>query len=388
MRALLAGLLIGLLLVVAGCTESSKSSAPRSSVLVLRYDGPRDVGIVTTRPLASEEPVTAQRYAEALESYTEVMPAPTYRLAEPKATVADGTVTVDYQVSATRGSLASAQLADARTTLESWFWVPDARQAAFKVKGEPLALPEMTPYAQPTPRRYYTYLVHSVTGEVAYRMDAPAPKDVAEAISLLQKREIAKEAATAGFQPLLPAGAKLTADPAKIENGVVAVDLSTNLPAEDDARLAGMVLMLAQFPSVTAVRFTSDGKTVERPVMRGNLNAPITPYQLVLPESIGVIAGTEATEPVQGAVQAAAGRVPLEFGPARTWRTWSVVTAGPRQSDDRVTYVVQRDSEGKYAVKLQGATLTAAQARDAVPAAAIIALRLPGWAETAIREEM
>lgn len=384
MRAFLAGLLL-LTLVFTGCTESSKSSTPRTSLLVMRYDVTRDVAIVSTRPLASDEAVTAQRYADALESYAEVMPAPTYRLAEPKATVNDGVITVDFEFAAARGSLASAQLADAQTALESWFWVPGVERANFLVKGAPLALPEMAPFAQPTPRPYRTFVIQPDTGEMAYLFTAPAPKDLADAISLLQKREISKEAAKAGFQPLLPTGAKLATDPAKIDNGVLTVDVPASVAA-DDARLAGIVLMLAQFPHVTAVRFTVDGKATERAFLRGNLKASVTPYQLVLPESVGVIAGKDTAEAVQGAVQADAGRVPLEFGPVRTWRTWSAVTAGPRQSNERQTYLVQRTPEGQYAIKLKGADLTAAQVRDAVPAEALIALRLPGWGEAAIAD--
>lgn len=387
MRGLLIVLVIVMVgMVCAGCMDSSKSKpAPRSSVLVFSYDAARDASIARTRPLATTDEITPQRYAEELENYTEIMPVATYRLADPKATVTDGTVTVDYQMASTRGTLTDAQIAEARTTLESWFWVPKVRQANFQAKGAPLALATAEAYPQPASPTFHAYFIQPDTGEVAHLNGSAAPKDVKEAISLLQKGDISAGAKKQGFAPLLPAGVKLAADPTKIDGGVLTVNFSADVQPDDDARLAGIVLMLTQFSEVEAVQFIIDGKTVARPVMRGNLNAPLTPYLLLLPTDVAALLPKDTALPVQNAVQAEVGRVPLTFGSVKSWRNWALVTATREASEERQTYILKHEGDGTYTMKLKGAALTAAQIHDTVPAEAIVALRLPGW-EDAARE--
>ncbi|HOF87101.1 MAG TPA: GerMN domain-containing protein [Armatimonadota bacterium] len=384
MRSILVALFLGVLAFVVGCTESAESDTmPRASVLVFRYDAARDVAVATTRPLAGEEAVTPQRYADALENYAEIMPTPQYRLADPRATVAEDVITVNYQVAATRGSLSSAQRAEARVTLEGWFWTPEVRQARFQVRGEPMALPELAPFPQPMPPAYHTYVAQPVTGEVMHLVDLHLVETLPEAISALQTRAISESAMTQGLHPLLPAGMTLAADPATIEDGVLTVNLADGTGRDLDANLAGMVLMLAQFPEVSAVQFTFKDAKVDRPFMRGNLNAPITPYQLLLPAEVATLATQAQFAAIQQAVQAEVGRVPVTLRALRVWRNWAAVAVTLEGADAQQTVLLQRDNDGTYAVRMNAVNPTAMQIRDALPADAIIALRLPGWDDAA-----
>ena len=91
-----------------------------------------------------------------------------------------------------------------------------------------------------------------------------------------------------GFTTLLSPKATLTVPPERLKEEYLPVDLSTNVLPADHTRLAGMVLMLTQFPSPAAVKFTFGGKTVDEPFMRSKLRNPITAYDLLLPAAAKV----------------------------------------------------------------------------------------------------
>jgi len=257
------------------------------------------------------------------------------------------------------------------------------RQARFQVRGEPMALPELAPFPQPMPPAYHTYVAQPVTGEVMHLVDLHLVETLPEAISALQTRAISESAMTQGLHPLLPAGMTLAADPATIEDGVLTVNLADGTGRDLDANLAGMVLMLAQFPEVSAVQFTFKDAKVDRPFMRGNLNAPITPYQLLLPAEVATLATQAQFAAIQQAVQAEVGRVPVTLRALRVWRNWAAVAVTLEGADAQQTVLLQRDNDGTYAVRMNAVNPTAMQIRDALPADAIIALRLPGWDDAA-----
>jgi len=243
-------LLLSAALLLLGCGGEEGPYAPPTSLLTFRYDAARDVVLAATHALRTDEPVTAQRYAEALARRPESGYAPslTLRLASPEVAVQDDVLTVNYREAAGLGSLASAQVEAVMAALEGWRWVPGVREVRVQALGQPLTALGPLALAQPLAPAYHTYVVQPVTGEVGYLTGGAQPRTLAEAVTLLQRRTIRDTPALQGFRPLLPVGITLTVAADRLENGVQPVELSVNYPRTEVARLAGLVLNLAQFP--------------------------------------------------------------------------------------------------------------------------------------------
>lgn len=383
---LLLGCLFGLLLL--GCSEEGEP-APQAttSLLTFRYDAARDVVLATTHALATtDDSVTAQQYATALALRPEVSYAPstTLRLASPEVTVDNGALTVNYREAAGLQGLASAQVSAVLAALEAWFWVPGITEVRVQANGQPLTALGPVVLEQPMPRRFHTFVYQPATTEVAYLVGSLMPATLAEAVELLQQRQIREFPATQGFRPLLPQESMVTVRADALADGVLPIDLAADFPRVEPSRLAGMVLMFTQFPQVEAVRFTFGGQTVNIPFMRSNLGGPITPYDLLLPAEVGTVAGGQTLQELQSAARAALGQPPASFGPALTWRTWAVITAVPTAGAAPQTLVLQRGPVG-YNVVMSGTNLPLAQLLErGVPREAIQALRLPGWEQVAL----
>jgi len=383
------GFLMAAVLLLAGCPEE-ENGLPRQqpiSMLTFRYDAVRDVVIVSTRSLPVEDAITPQRYADALSLLPDASyaPSPTIRMALPQAMVADGVLTVNYREVAGLQQLSSAQAAAALASIEAWWWVPEVREVRLRFNGQPATVLGPVALTAPLQRASHTFVLQPVTGEVGYLVGALMPANLAGAIAILQNRQISAFPATQGFVSLLPANTTLTANPNQLANGVLAADLSANCPRTDNARLAGIVLMLAQFPAVQAVRFTFNGQTVSSPIMRGNLNAPLRPYDLLLPRAAAV-AASEVTDAVKIVVVKSLGQ-PAEFGQALVWQNMALITTRPPPEIAPVTFVLKEQEQG-YRVLASSPNIPVAELiKQGVPLEAVIAFRLPGWENLALTEQ-
>lgn len=377
-------MLLGMLLLVcclAGCEEEEEQPSTTRSLLTFRYDAARDVVLANTAPITTTLPVTGTAYAGALTRQPDVSyaPSPTIQLSDPAVTLSDGGLTVNYRTATDLGGLASAQSTAVLAALEAWWWTPGVRTLRVQAAGQPLTTVGPVAVTQPLSRTFHTYVVQPLTGEVAYLVGALNPATLADAVAVIQRREITEFPATQGFQPLLPPGVTMTVATDRLADGVLPVNLSAEFPRAQSFRLAGIVLMLTQYPEVDAVRFTFGGETIDAPFMRGNLNAPITPQLLLLPADAARPASREITQTLQAAVQARLGKALASYGPALVWREWATISVVPEAGAAAQTFVLKQAPDG-FTVQLAGANLTAEQLTTAnVPRDAIIALRIPGW---------
>lgn len=286
-------------------------------------------------------------------------------------------ITVNYREVAGLGQLSSAQVAAALAALEAWWWVPDVREMRLQFNGQPTTTLGPLAITQPLRQAFHTFVLQPATGEVGFLLGTLTPVDLAGAIAILQSRQISEFPEQQGFRPLLPPNVTLTANPNQIVNGVLTVDLSANFPRTDNVRMAGIVLMLTQFPVVRAVRFTFDGQTISAPMMRGNLNTPLTPYDLLLPPAAAV-AGAEVTGAVKTAAVKALGQ-PAEFGQALVWQDIALITTQPPPDTPPQTFVLKEQPQG-YLVLASGPNIPVARLLEqGVSYEAVIAFRLPGW---------
>ncbi|HEY3418767.1 MAG TPA: GerMN domain-containing protein [Armatimonadota bacterium] len=381
MRWLLLGVMCAGMALLAGCSEKEETAVPRTSLLLFRYDPAREVVTASTVPLAGKGMPTAQQYADALAAQpgASYAPSASLRLADPQATVADGTVTVNYRQADGLAALSSAQTTQVLAMLEAWWWVPGVRDVRLQVKSAPVAMLGPLAITQPLTRTFYTYVMQPETGEVAYQVGSLTPRTPTEALAILQRREIRQFPATRGFRPLLPVDATITPAFDKLANGVLPVNLTGAFPPAEHARLAALALNFTQFPEITAVRFTSDGATVNEPFMRGNLNAALTPYDLLLPMDVALPATEAEAAAVKTAVSTALGREPAGMGTPIIWREWALVTVTPTAGTPAQTYLL-RQTTGTYTVQVSGANLSVtSDLLRTVPREVLIALRVPGW---------
>ena len=368
--------------VLTGCPDQDGVPGQQSSsILVFRYDAVRDVVITSTYQLSADTPITAQRYANALAALPEVSYTPTaaIRLANPLATVVNDVLTVNYRDVAGLQQLSSAQAASAVAAFEAWRWVPGVREVRLQAAGQPMTILGPLVITQPLQFGNYTYVVNPTTGEVAYLVGSLNPATIAQAVTILQQREIRELPAQAGLRPLLPVGVTISANPAAITTaGVLTVNLSANFPREETARLAGIVLMMTQFPTVNAVQFTFGGQTVNAPFMRSNLNAPIRPYDLLLPLIVASAASVETTAQLQAIAEKTLGRK-AEVASALVWQDLALLTTDAQPGTAPQT-VALRKMEQDYVVLGHGVNLSVVQLlQQGVPQEAITAFRLPGW---------
>ncbi len=392
MRGILLYSAVLAVLLLMGCSTEKvepRRTTERISIPTFRYDAARDVVLVTANPALVSVPIDPQRYATALALLSGAGYTPTagVRLADPEATLTDSTLTVNYRDSASLAQLSSAQAMAVMAVLEAWFWVPGVRAMSLRVNGEPVRVLGPLAMTQPLRPVYHTYVVQPDTGEIGYLVGAATPGNPTEAIASLRSRVISPLPVQRGFQPLLPADTTLTAAPERMEDGVLSVELSAIVPRQTHPRLAGLVMMLTQFPMVDAVRFTFGGKTVDEPFMRTNLNRAISPYDLLLPGVVAAIPTPEIVAAIRGTVQASLGRAPAAFGVARVWREWAFVTATPTADVAPKTFILRTQHPG-FEVKAYGQDLPVTQVlQQGVPGEAIIAFRLPGWEALALMNE-
>lgn len=373
--------------LLAGCTaeENVRPIQHTISMLTFRYDAARDVVVATTRAFAADGAVTPQRYADALAGLPEATytPSAAIRMTDPQATFTEGVLTVNYRDVAGLEALSSAQTSAAFAAIEAWFWVPEVTQVRLLFNGQPATVLGPVAITQPLRQAFNTYVLQPATGEVGYLTGALTPADFPGAITILRNRQISTFPAQQGLMPLLPPNVTLTANPNQVVNGVLTVDLAGNFPRTDSARLAGMVLMLTQFPAVQAVRFTFNGETVDAPIMRGNLNTPLRPYDLLLPAAASI-----ATPVVNNAVKTAAMKSldrPAEFGQALVWKNLALINAKP--ADTAPLTMLLKTWDGGYLVLASGPSIPVAQLlQQGVPVEAVIAFRLPGWENLSLSE--
>lgn len=373
--------------LLAGCTEGENGQPMQQtiSMLTFHYDAARDVVIATTRSFAVDGAVTPQRYADALAGLPEATytPSAAIRMTDPQATFVDGVLTVNYRDVAGLEGLSSAQAVAALAAIEAWFWVPDVTQVRLLFNGQPATVLGPVAITQPLRQAFHTYVLQPATGEVGYLTGALTPADLAAAITILRNRQISTFPAQQGFMPLLPPNVTLTANPSQIVNGVVTVDLGGNFQPTDSARLAGIVLMLTQFPTVLAVRFNFNGETVNAPIMRGNLNAPLRPYDLLLPTAAAV-ALPAVNDTVTTAAMKSLDR-PAKFGQALVWKNLALITAQP--ADTAPLTMLLKTWDGGYQVLASGPSIPVVQLlQQGVPAEAVVAFRLPGWENLSLSE--
>ncbi len=372
--------LLGVLWVL-GCAEppSPGPPTPPISLLTFHYDAARDVVLAHTVSLPTTVPLTAQRYADLLATRADVRyaPAPGLRLSDPVPHVTDGAMTVDYHDVAGLAQFNAVQTEAVLAALEAWCWVPGVGTVSITANGAPLTALGSLVLTDPLTPRYHTYVVQTDTGEVGYLPGSPTPADLDDGLDILRRRDAFT--APAGFQPLLPAGVKLTADPARMTDDFLDVDLQGLLPGTEHLRLAGMILMLTQFPKPHAVRFTFGGVVSSEPFMRTTLDDILTPYALLLPEPTGSLADAETQAALRTAITARLGHTPAYVGPARVWRDWAVLPVKLTPDGVTLLYVLQL-RDGGYTVVQGGPNLPVGDllARQ-VPRDAIVALRLPGW---------
>lgn len=387
MRRILVFVLAIAAVLLAGCPEEENGLPVQQaiSMLTFRYDAARDVVIATTRSLVVDGAVTLQRYADALAGLPEAAytPSNAIRMADPQASFGNGVLTVNYRDVAGLERLSSAQAAAALAVLEAWFWTPEVAQVRLLFNGQPATVLGPVAITQPLRRGFHTYVLQPTTGEVGYLTGALTPADLSAAIAILRNRQISAFPAQQGFTPLLPSNVTLTANPNQIVNGVLTVDLSANFPRTDSVRLAGIVLMLTQFPAVRAVRFIFGGETVTAPIMRGNLSAPLTPYDLLLPAAAAV-AAPAVNEAVKTAAMKSLGR-PADFSQALVWKNLALITAQP--ADTAPLTMLLKTWDGGYQVLASGPSIPVTQLlQQGVPVEAVIAFRLTGWENLALTE--
>ena len=385
---------LALVLGCAGCQGKEETAAAQTryaSALTFRYDAARDVVLATSHPVSfaaapGQTAAPSQRYLDTLAALPETAyaPAADLRLADPAAMLANGVLTVNYRdvngLERMNGTQATAALA----ACEAWAWTPEVREVRLQAAGKPLIALGTQTISQPLKRPYATYVVQPQTGEIGHLAGGPAPATLAEAVVLLNKRQLRAHAAP-GFLPLLPPEVELFADLGHLDNRTLAVDPSPDFSTTEHARLAGLVLMLAQFPEVDAVRFTFGKLTVTQRMMRGDLEKPLSPYDLLLPPAATVAENTAAAA-IKKAAQSGLSRPPLSVSPPLVWREWAAVTIAPAKSAPEQTVLLNQDAAG-YAVTITGERLLARQAMlHDVPRDAILALRLPGWEGVALEE--
>jgi hypothetical protein len=370
------------LFLLASCPDRTDIATPIAiTMMTFRYDGARDVVIATTRPLAIAQPVTSQRFANALAlasgvSYT---PAANLRLANPVPTVNGAVLTVDYRDVAGLGQLASAQVNAILAALEAWWWVPGITEIQLQAAGQPITTLGPLTISQPLRREYHTYVIQPQTGEVGYLVGSLTPPTLTEAVRILRARQISEFPATQGFQPLLPP--EIDATTGTVKDGTLPVNLTAPFSTGQSPRLAGMILMLTQYPEIEAVQYTFAGETTNAPFMRGNLNAPLSSQQLLLPSTVASIATAQQRTGIEAAVVAHLGAQPASIGQALIWRDWAKVAVTPTPGVPVQQYVMHQGAQG-YTVQTvdAGAPSDVLLARG-VTREAIIAFRLQGWEE-------
>ncbi|HEX2951851.1 MAG TPA: GerMN domain-containing protein, partial [Armatimonadota bacterium] len=273
---------------LGGCKMEEDHSSPTQtmSLLTFDYDAARDVALAHTYPSTYIRPLTAQGYVTALA----VLPAVNYHptanihLANPIPRVDKKHLVVNYDSASGLDQLSSSQAAGLMAVLEDWLWAYEIKDVDLLVEGRPVRTLGPLTITQPLHRQFHTYVIQPVTGEVGYLVGALTPKSLADAVAILNRKEISELPALHGFEPLLPPQVRITAPVGRITDGTLTANLSSStLPSPFDTRLTGIVLMLTQFPGIDAVQFTFAGVKRDAPFMRGNLNAPISSMQLLLP---------------------------------------------------------------------------------------------------------
>ncbi|HEX2950219.1 MAG TPA: hypothetical protein VHV83_11755, partial [Armatimonadota bacterium] len=135
----------------------------------------------------------------------------------------------------------------------------------------------------------------------------------------------------------------------------------------------GIVLMLTQFPGIDAVQFTFAGVKRDAPFMRGNLNAPISSMQLLLPPLAAKPANRQTAEIIRRAIPVDQEENELTFCSTLIWQDWAMVTTTSR------SYLLERQDE-TYTVRFADNELQAKELLiRKVPSDVIIAFRISGW---------
>lgn len=345
------------------------------SLILMRYDVGRDVKLVETVSFTTNEKrVSSQQYADVLAArpemnFSAIGQNTHYR--NPAATVRGDTLTVNYRDSATEASMTSAESMDFWTRFASWFWMPGIHQVRFYANGKEVVWIGEGEITQPLTRVIYLFLYNLNTHEVGIDWQdsrvLPERATLTDALRALRERRKHQTGRLTGFEPLLPPGMTIATPeyprtPLTRSGGVLHIDLPAAFPRNEQGRLAGIVLLLAQFSEVQAVRFTFGGKTMREPFMRTTLDAPITPHDLELPQqqiksvlrfSYDIHTGNAVTPVTE---ERATALTPLEYAralahnPAMQWTPPLPNTryVHPRVSLQAGSLVVRYTVEGRY----------------------------------------
>lgn len=320
-------------------------------------------------------------YANALASLPEMSIAPSMFCSfnSPIPTVCGKVLTVNYTTPCDPENLSEAEATAVLVSMEAWWWVPYICDVHLQANCEPLT--ELGPFTfhDPWEREYHTYLVQEQTGEVGYEFGAPGPADLAEAMQMLAQQDIGMGPATKGFTPLIPPEVTCTVYPSCGTDGVLRCDLSGNFPISDRFRLAGLVMMLTQFPCINAVQFTFCGRILDYCFMRSNLNKPLTVTDLILPSTVAMPPSLACLHLMQCSAQQALGYTPASYGDAQVWQQWATLHVVPAPGVNAQLCVLHKVGDA-YQVLSYGADLDPRQLlQQGMPRDAIIALQLPHW---------
>lgn len=376
---------LSLLVVLSSCcclawAQSADEPAGKfqHSLIYMHYDVGRDISVVRTIPFfTTDSTFTPQQYADALAARPEMGFAASgqnthYR--DPEATVDGDTLMVNYRDSATEASMSSSESMQFSMRFSSWFWVPGISRVRFYANGKAVTrVGEGSALKQPLMRDADLFLANLNTHEV--RIDWSDSKILSEhptldeALRVLRERRQHQLDRPDGCEPVLPPGMTLTTPEypkttLAMNAGVLHIDLPANFPRHDQVRLAGMVLLLTQFPQVLAVRFTFGGAVEHEPFMHVALDEAITPYDLDLPEmqiqsllhfSYDIHAGDAVTMVTQ---ERAANLTPLEYAqalarlPAMQWvplfSTYRLLNPQVEILNDEL--IVRYAVEGQYTI--------------------------------------
>ncbi len=326
-------------------------------------------------------PVGPRDYAIALAALPEMSIAPSMFCSfnTPLPSVCSKVLTVNYTTPCNPEDINEVEARAVLVSMEAWWWVPYICDVHLLANGEPLT--ELGPFTfhNPWEREYHTYLVQCQTGEVGYEFDACGPTNLADALQVLSRQDIGPGPLAKGFTPLLPPEVTIAADTTSICNGVLHVDLSPNFPLCDRFRLAGLVMMLTQFPCVSAVQFTFGGQCLDYCFMRSNLNQPITITDLILPSTVACAPSLATLGLLQCSAQQALGYAPASYGDAMVWQQWASLQVVPAPGVNPQLYILHKVGD-HYQVLCHSTDPDPLQLlQQGMPRDAIIALQLPHW---------
>lgn len=291
--------MMALLIALIGCGNLAQAQTTANefphTLLLMQYDVERNVKLLETVTFTTTtNDFTPQQYADALAARPEMeftAGGQNTHYRDPQATVAGDTLSVNYRDYAD-ASLSSSQSILFWTRFSSWFWVPGIRKVRLYANGKEVTWVGEGTVEQPIISTAYLYLYNPNTREVgidwADSRILPYNATLKEALRTLCEHKQSLTNGRRAFEPLLPKGMVLLTPeypktPLADSSGVLHIELPANFPRTEVGRLAGMVLLLTQFPEVNAVRFTFGGKVLNEKFMRTTLDKPISPYDIDSP---------------------------------------------------------------------------------------------------------